>query len=123
MSYNCRLALEKVCHLLEIDSDRILCLESKKIPNEKTIRKLAYAYENDVLYAFSIPAYYNRGTRTYLSAKYRVMRGIDVWLRYGLTYYDNVDVIIILAWRYANQIKTKHSEYKGRFVVPMNIEN
>ena len=52
-----------------------------------------YAYENDVLYAFSIPAYYNRGTRTYLTVKYKVMRGIDVWLRYGLTYYDNVDVI------------------------------
>jgi len=52
-----------------------------------------YAYENDVLYAFSIPAYYNRGTRTYLTVRYHVRRGIDVWLRYGLTYYDNVDVI------------------------------
>jgi len=52
-----------------------------------------YAYENDVLYSFSIPAYYNRGTRTYLTVRYRVMRGIDVWLRYGLTYYDNVAVI------------------------------
>ncbi len=52
-----------------------------------------YAYENDVLYMFSIPAYYNRGTRTYLTLRYKVMRGIDVWLRYGLTYYDNVDVI------------------------------
>ncbi|MCB9335792.1 MAG: helix-hairpin-helix domain-containing protein [Flavobacteriales bacterium] len=52
-----------------------------------------YAYENDVLYAFSIPAYYNRGTRTYLTVRYKVKRGIDLWLRYGLTYYDNVDVI------------------------------
>jgi hypothetical protein len=52
-----------------------------------------YAYENDVLYAFSIPAYSNRGTRTYLTMRYRVMRGIDVWLRYALTYYDNLDVI------------------------------
>jgi hypothetical protein len=52
-----------------------------------------YAYENDVLYAFSIPAYYNRGTRTYLTVKYKIKRGIDLWLRYGLTYYDNVDVI------------------------------
>jgi DNA uptake protein ComE-like DNA-binding protein len=52
-----------------------------------------YAYENDVLYMFSIPAYYNRGTRTYLTVRYKVMRGIDVWLRYGITYYDNVDVI------------------------------
>jgi hypothetical protein len=52
-----------------------------------------YAYENDVLYAFSIPAYYNRGTRTYLTVRYKIRRGLDVWLRYGLTYYDNVDVI------------------------------
>jgi len=52
-----------------------------------------YAYENDVLYAFSIPAYYNRGTRTYLTARYKIRRGVDVWLRYGLTYYDNVDAI------------------------------
>ncbi len=52
-----------------------------------------YAYENDVLYSFSIPAYYNRGTRTYLTVRYKVKRGIDVWLRYGLTHYDNLDII------------------------------
>jgi hypothetical protein len=52
-----------------------------------------YAYENDVLYMFSIPAYYNRGTRTYLTIRYKVIKGIDIWLRYGLTYYDNIDVI------------------------------
>ena len=52
-----------------------------------------YTFENDVLYAYSIPAYYNRGTRTYFTIKYTVKRGIDIWLRYGLTYYDNVDVI------------------------------
>jgi hypothetical protein len=52
-----------------------------------------YAYESDVLYAFSIPAYYNRGTRTYLTAKYKIKRGIDLWLRYGATFYDNIDVI------------------------------
>ncbi|MCB0381252.1 MAG: hypothetical protein KDD24_08345, partial [Flavobacteriales bacterium] len=52
-----------------------------------------YAYENDVLYSFSIPAYYNRGTRTYLTVRYKVKRGIDVWLRYGLTHYENLDII------------------------------
>jgi len=52
-----------------------------------------YAYENDVLYAFSIPAYSNSGVRTYLTVRYRVRRGIDLWLRYGLTYYDDLDVV------------------------------
>ena len=52
-----------------------------------------YAYENDVLYAFSIPAYSNRGVRTYLTVRYHIKRGVDLWLRYGLTYYDNLDVV------------------------------
>jgi len=52
-----------------------------------------YAYENDVLYTFTIPAYYNRGTRTYLTLRYKIKKGIDIWLRYGLTYYDNLNVI------------------------------
>lgn len=52
-----------------------------------------YAYENDILYVFSIPAYYNRGTRTYLTLRYKVKKGIDLWLRYGATFFDNLDVV------------------------------
>lgn len=52
-----------------------------------------YAYENDILYVFSIPAYYNRGTRTYLTVRYKVRKGIDFWVRYGATFYDNLEVI------------------------------
>ncbi|HCY00068.1 MAG TPA: hypothetical protein DG754_08015, partial [Bacteroidales bacterium] len=46
-----------------------------------------YAYENDVLYYFSIPAYYSRGTRAYLLAKYSIKRNIDIWLRVAQTYF------------------------------------
>ena len=52
-----------------------------------------YAYENDVLYYFGVPAYYNRGTRMYITFRYRVMRGIDVWFRIAQTYYSNVSTI------------------------------
>lgn len=48
-----------------------------------------YAYDSDVLYAFSIPAYSGRGTRFYMSTKYRIRRGIDLWLRYAQTYYTD----------------------------------
>jgi hypothetical protein len=48
-----------------------------------------YAYENDVLYAFSIPAYNGRGSRFYISAKYHIARGIDFWLRYAQTFYSD----------------------------------
>jgi hypothetical protein len=52
-----------------------------------------YAYENDVLYSSSIPSYYYVGQRFYITAKYRVIRGIDVWLRYARTVYDNQKTI------------------------------
>ena len=46
-----------------------------------------YAYENDVLYAFSIPAFSGRGSRFYIVTKYHIARGVDFWLRYSQTYY------------------------------------
>jgi Helix-hairpin-helix motif len=52
-----------------------------------------YAYENDLLYVFSIPSYYNRGMRTYFMAKYEIGRKIDIWARWGLWSYQNVDEI------------------------------
>lgn len=48
-----------------------------------------YAYENDVLYAFSIPAYYYRGSRAYVLVKYGLSRNIDLWIRYAQTFYNN----------------------------------
>jgi len=52
-----------------------------------------YAYESDVLYAFSVPAYYYRGARTYLVARIKLLKNIDIWLRYAQTYYDNRSAI------------------------------
>ncbi|MGB1032468.1 MAG: hypothetical protein ACPGWM_07625, partial [Flavobacteriales bacterium] len=48
-----------------------------------------YAYENDVLYAFSIPAYFSKGVRYYAVAKYKIKRGVDLWLRYARWYYTD----------------------------------
>lgn len=48
-----------------------------------------YAYENDVLYSFSIPAYSDRGSRTYFTLKYDLTRKIDIWLRYAQFFYAN----------------------------------
>lgn len=44
-----------------------------------------YAYENDILYSFSIPAYYDSGYRTYLLVQYSAGRAFDLWVRYSLT--------------------------------------
>ncbi len=52
-----------------------------------------YAYENEVLYAYSIPAYYYRGVRTYVIFQYKFLRKFDVWLRLGQTYINNKNMI------------------------------
>lgn len=52
-----------------------------------------YAYENDIPGSFSIPAYYDRGSRFYIMLDYNLTRRIELWLRYSQTYYDNKDVI------------------------------
>jgi hypothetical protein len=50
-----------------------------------------YAYESDVLYSFSIPAYYYKGSRTYFTLQYDITRKIDVWFRIAQFYYSNRD--------------------------------
>ena len=52
-----------------------------------------YAYENDVLYAFSVPAYYDQGTRTYLNISYSLKKGIDLWLRIAQTWLPDREII------------------------------
>lgn len=48
-----------------------------------------YAYENDVLYFFSIPAYSGRGSRTYLLLKWDVSRSVDLWVRWAQFFYTD----------------------------------
>jgi len=41
-----------------------------------------YAYENDVLYSFSVPAYYYKGSRIYLVVHYSITQYLDFWIRF-----------------------------------------
>jgi hypothetical protein len=52
-----------------------------------------YAFESDVLYAFSIPAYSGVGSRIYMLAKWDLARGVDLWLRWGQWFYTDRQVI------------------------------
>lgn len=52
-----------------------------------------YAYERDVLYAFSIPAYFYRGLRHYLLLQYQINRHLDVWLRWSQTRHANRETV------------------------------
>jgi len=48
-----------------------------------------YAFENTVLYAVSFPAYYGKGTRVYLTARYVLSQHLDLWIRYARTQLNN----------------------------------
>jgi hypothetical protein len=42
-----------------------------------------YVYEKDVLYAFSIPAYQDTGSRSYALLQYKFSRKLQIWARYA----------------------------------------
>ncbi len=50
-----------------------------------------YSYENALLYAFSIPAYYNKGSRFYFNLRYRGIRNLTIEARYAQTFRKNED--------------------------------
>ncbi|MEL6924242.1 MAG: helix-hairpin-helix domain-containing protein [Bacteroidota bacterium] len=52
-----------------------------------------FAYENDLLYSFSVPAYYGRGHRFYLNLRYRGIRKLTFELRYARTQWNDREVI------------------------------
>ncbi|MCX7649435.1 MAG: helix-hairpin-helix domain-containing protein [Flavobacteriales bacterium] len=52
-----------------------------------------YAYENDVLYYFSIPALYGRGIRTYAVLRWQILRFWDLWIKVAHTWYADRQVI------------------------------
>lgn len=52
-----------------------------------------YAFENDVLYAFSVPSYAGRGTRFYINARWKVRKGMTLEARYARTDFTDREVI------------------------------
>ncbi|MEM9886615.1 MAG: helix-hairpin-helix domain-containing protein [Bacteroidota bacterium] len=48
-----------------------------------------YHFESNLIYTFSIPAYYNRGSRFYLNVRYRGIRNLTLEARYARTFWNN----------------------------------
>ncbi len=65
-----------------------------------------YAYENDVLYAFSIPAYFDKGERFYLLLHYQVKKHINLWAKVSRTVFFNKNNISSGAEAIAGNHKT-----------------
>lgn len=48
-----------------------------------------YAFENDVLYSFSIPVFYEKGYRYYININYDVSKKLTFWARWSQTIYPD----------------------------------
>ncbi|GLR18345.1 ComEA family DNA-binding protein [Portibacter lacus] len=80
-----------------------IIFKPKKLPLSATMRyaifdtddydSRIYTYENDLLYEFSIPAFANRGFRTYANLRYRVNRFLTAEFRVSRTYLNNQSTI------------------------------
>lgn len=80
-----------------------LVIKPKKIPLRLQIRLAyfdtdnfdtrIYAYENDLLYVFSVLPYYGQGMRYYFNTSYKINDHISLWLRFSQTYFTDREVI------------------------------
>ncbi|HET7116045.1 MAG TPA: helix-hairpin-helix domain-containing protein [Hanamia sp.] len=52
-----------------------------------------YAFENDVLYSYSIPVFFDKGFRYYFNLKYDISRKLSVWSRFSQTIYAGKNII------------------------------
>lgn len=46
-----------------------------------------YAYENDLLYSYSIPVFYDKGYRYYININYDLTRKLSLWAKFSQTIY------------------------------------
>ncbi len=61
--------------------------------NTPSYNSRLYAYEDDVLYGSSFGSYYGKGFRTFINLRYRVLKDMDVWGRYAIYVYNDVEKI------------------------------
>jgi hypothetical protein len=50
-------------------------------------------YEPEVLYGYSVPAYQGKGIRSCVVLKFGIGKKIDFWIKGGISYYTDRDVI------------------------------
>lgn len=80
-----------------------------------------YAYERDLLYSFSIPAFYDKGWRYYLQLQGKlrrdmIIKGLKVqwWLRWAQTVYNNRETV---GSGYDEIIGNRRSEWKCQLML------
>jgi hypothetical protein len=52
-----------------------------------------YAYEQDVLYSYSIPVFYDKGLRYYLNGSFDINKKTTLWIRWAQSIYKNANTV------------------------------
>jgi len=97
-------------------------LSPKKIPCKTQIRfayihtdsynARIYAYENDLLYTYSMPAYFGRCIRTYINLKINITDNWEFWLKTANSFYPSGETI-----------GTGYNEVAGKFLTEVKIQS
>lgn len=61
--------------------------------NTPSYNSRIYAYEDDVLYSFAFGMYSGKGIRSYLNLKFNLAKKLNVWARYAIFYYKEVETV------------------------------
>ncbi|WP_316818932.1 helix-hairpin-helix domain-containing protein [Pedobacter nyackensis] len=61
--------------------------------NTPSYNSRIYAYENNVLYASGSGVYSGKGFRTFINARYKLSKKLDIWGRYALFSYQDTETI------------------------------
>ena len=61
--------------------------------NTDSYNERIYAYEPGLLYAFSVPSYYYKGSGTGMMLSYEIIKGIRCWIKYSHLYFSNKNTI------------------------------
>ena len=103
-----RLTLSKYHHEPKLQSKGYLLFQDirykpKRLPMTFTLRYAIfntddydtriYAYEHNVLYKFSVPAYMYQGQRYYILMNYKINKRLNLWLHYSQTFYTQRETI------------------------------
>lgn len=61
--------------------------------NTESYNSRIYAYENDLLYTFAVPAFFGEGFRTYLNLKYKISEKAEIWFKLANTFQSGAESI------------------------------
>ncbi len=79
--------------LLDLPKQQLSISARYAIFQTSTYEDRLYAYEQDVLYSYSIPAYFYTGQRFYVMLQKKINRNITAWLRYSNWIYLNQNTL------------------------------